>query len=81
VRRRDAWTGNVGEAGDPATLRARSRVEVVGDGLVELEAWDGLGLGAIEGGRLIRSPVGRSLQAARERERGAGVFGKVEVDG
>ena len=33
-----------------------SGVEVLGQGLVELEVGDGLGLGGIEGGRLIEEP-------------------------
>ena len=33
-----------------------SEVEVVGQGLVELKVGDGLGLGGIEGGRLIEEP-------------------------
>jgi hypothetical protein len=47
--------------GDPATGRESSGVEVAGQGLVEVEVRDGLGLYRIEGGRLIEEPVRRSL--------------------
>jgi hypothetical protein len=58
-----------------------SEVEVVGDGLVELEVWDGLGLDRVEGGRLIEEPreeiaLGRSASGSE----GWGFVGEVEVE-
>ncbi len=58
-----------------------SEVEVVGRGLVELEIWDGLWLGGVEGGCLIEEP-GEEIalgRAARGSE-GRGLVRDVEVE-
>jgi hypothetical protein len=58
-----------------------SGVEVVAQGLVELEVGDGLGLDRIEGGRLIEEPREEIALgwSARGRE-GRGFVGEVEVE-
>jgi len=43
-------------AGEIRRRAERSRVEVVGQGLVEVEFRDGVGIGGVEGGRLIEEP-------------------------
>jgi hypothetical protein len=50
--RRDVWMGGGNEGGGGerrAESSGGSRVEVVGEGLIELEVRDGVGLGGIEG--------------------------------
>jgi hypothetical protein len=52
-----------------------SGVEVVGPGLIELEVRDGVGLGRIEGGRLIEEPREEMAFGWSAGGRGAGVCG------
>jgi hypothetical protein len=56
------WAGEALEGGSPGRPDAgASGVEVVGQGLVEVEVGDGVGLGGVEGRCLIEIPVRRSL--------------------
>ena len=58
-----------------------SEVEVVGEGLFELEVGDGLGLGGIEGGRLIEEPLEEiTLGRSASGREGRGFVGEVEVE-
>ena len=51
------WAGEALEGGSPGRPDAgASGVEVVGQGLVEVEVGDGVGLGGVEGRRLIEDP-------------------------
>jgi hypothetical protein len=64
----------------PAGIRA-SGLEVVGQGLVEVEFWDEVGLGGVEGGGLIDEfdrelALGRSARGRQWR----GSRGEVEVE-
>jgi len=75
--RRDAWMGAVGEGGGIRRPAENSGVEVVGQGLVEVEVGDRVGLGGVEGGHLIEEldeeiALGRS---ASGRE-GGGLWGR-----
>jgi hypothetical protein len=53
-----------------------SGVEVVGQGLVEVEVWDGVGPGRVEGRRLIEEPCEEiALGWSAAGERGGGLWG------
>ena len=51
------WAGKeLGGETEAGVTSGASGVEVVRQGLVEVEVWDGLGLGGIEGRRLVEEP-------------------------
>jgi len=62
----------------PEEAEPRSVVEVAGQGLVELEVGDGLGIGGVEARRLVEHKV--TLGWAASRCEGWGFVGKVEVN-
>jgi hypothetical protein len=76
--RGSGWEENPRLAG---VTSGASEVEVVGLGLVEVEVWDGLGLGGVERGCLIEEPREEIAlrRSARGRE-GRGFVGEVEVE-
>ncbi|MEX1256289.1 MAG: hypothetical protein WEG36_01605 [Gemmatimonadota bacterium] len=49
---------------------SRSGVPFVGRGLIEVELWSGLGIGRVEGGRLIEGERGLRQSAGGGKRRG-----------
>jgi hypothetical protein len=76
------WAGKeLGGESEAGVTSGASGVEVVGQGLVEVEVWDGLGLGGVEGRRLIEEPREEiALGRTAGGRKGRGFVGEVEVE-
>ena len=76
------WAGKTLGGESPAgRTGVASEIEVVGQGLVEFEVGDGLGLGRVEGRSLIEEPGEEiALRRPAGAREGRGFVGEVEVE-